>query len=62
MRTICLYLRLCCTATFDGQAQRPVISMGSRFTQLLEFSMALTADQILAAQKANLETLFGLTT
>ena len=24
--------------------------------------MALTADQILAAQKANLETLFGLTT
>ncbi|MDP9882063.1 phasin family protein [Variovorax boronicumulans] len=26
------------------------------------FQMALTADQILAAQKANLETLFGLTT
>jgi phasin family protein len=36
--------------------------MGSRFNQPLEFSMALTADQILAAQKANLETLFGLTT
>jgi phasin family protein len=28
----------------------------------LELTMALTADQFLAAQKANLETLFGLTT
>jgi len=44
----------------DGEtAQREPTTQSS----LLEISqMALTADQILAAQKANLETLFGLTT
>jgi phasin family protein len=39
-----------------------VSELSTTFSTSLEHTMALTADQFLAAQKANLETLFGLTT
>jgi phasin family protein len=44
----------------DDEAQRNVTA--HHLIPIRRFQMALTADQILAAQKANLETLFGLTT
>src|SRR5215213_289411 len=55
-----LYFHPCCTATWPD----PVEAQAKKSTSTHESgeSHMLTAEQILAAQKANIETLFGLTT
>src|SRR4051812_33735963 len=55
-----LYFHPCCTATYIGPAAGSA-QMANLTLTTGDIPM-LTAEQVLASQKANVETLFGLTT